>query len=325
MRCLTLPGCPAWFPSVAICCHATTRSWHRGDIRPRQDAQHAAQRFGRAPQQLVADGEGAHVLAAPSPACGCGPREWSSCRSPPPASGPGWWPRGCWHHLHPGVVGGDHRLDVGHRHVLLELEGQRLAVAAHRAHAHAEAVDRHRRRAETFALAEDLVGLGHALPLFLGHAIAQVLVDPRDQRAAQRHAEVGRLGGRQAALGGDHLAVDLQDGALGVVQQRLDRGVQRAVLRQQFAHVLRAAARGRLVGLGAHPLDQAGLVERAHAHQHAADGAVAADPVAPAIGQRVLDHRHVHRVEDDHRVVAMRSVDAASIQWPFQPAARSLG
>src|SRR3954468_4131571 len=27
-----------------------------------QDAQHAAQRFGRAPQQLVADGEGAEVL-----------------------------------------------------------------------------------------------------------------------------------------------------------------------------------------------------------------------------------------------------------------------
>jgi hypothetical protein len=43
------------------------------------------------------------------------------------------------------------------------------------------------------------------------------------------------------------------------------------------------------------------------------------------LGQRVLDHRHVHRVEDDDRVGSMRRVLAASIQWPVQPAARSLG
>jgi hypothetical protein len=52
--------------------------------------------------------------------------------------------------------------------------------------------------AEALALAEDLVGLGHALPLFLALAVAQVLVDPGDQRTAQRHAEVGGLLGRQA-------------------------------------------------------------------------------------------------------------------------------
>ena len=40
-------------------------------------------------------------------------------------------------------------------------------------------------------------------------------------------------------------------------------GVQRAILRQQLAHVLRAAARGGLVGHAAHPLDEAGLEQRA--------------------------------------------------------------
>jgi len=63
--------------------------------------------------------------------------------------------------------------------------------------------------------------------------------------------------------------------------------------------VLRTATGRRLVGLGAHPLDEARLVECAHAHQHAAHRAVATDPVLAALGQRVLDHRHVDRVEDD--------------------------
>jgi hypothetical protein len=80
-------------------------------------------------------------------------------------------------------------------------------------------------------------------------------------------------------------------------------GVQRAELGQQLPHVLGAAARGCLVGLGGHPLDQAGLVQGAHADQHAADRAVAADPVLATLGQTVLDHRHVDRVQHDDGVV----------------------
>ena len=77
-------------------------------------------------------------------------------------------------------------LDLGQRHVALELDGQRLAVAAHRADAHAQAVHRDR-----VALApEDLVGLGLRLPLLAALAVAEVLVDPRKQAAGQRHAEV---------------------------------------------------------------------------------------------------------------------------------------
>ncbi len=124
-------------------------------------------------------------------------------------------------------------------------------MAAHRAHAHAETVHGNGRRVECLAEPQNLVGLGHAFPLFFGRAPTgfvpvfadtQVFVDPRDQRAAQRHAKVGGLRRREGALLGHDHAVDLQNGALGVVQQGFDFSVQRAVLGQQLAHVLRPAA-----------------------------------------------------------------------------------
>jgi hypothetical protein len=90
---------------------------------------------------------------------------------------------------------------------------------------------------------------------------------------------------------------------LGSSSKCLDLRVQGAVLRQEFAHVLRTTTRGGLVGLGGHPIDQAGLVQRAHAHQHAGDGAVAADPLLAAFGEGVLDDRHVDRVQDDDGVL----------------------
>ena len=101
---------------------------------------------------------------------------------------------------------------------------------------------------------------------------------------------------------GDHLAVDFQNGALGIIQHGAHFGIQRAVLCQQFAHVLGAAAACCLVGLGGHPLDKTGLVQRAHTHQHAADGAVAAYPIFATVGQGLLDHRQVDRVQDDDGV-----------------------
>jgi hypothetical protein len=106
----------------------------------------------------------------------------------------------------------------------------------------------------------------------------------------------------EPALGLDRASVDFQDGTFRVVKQRLDRRVQRAELAEQFAHVCRTTARGSLIGHGVHPLHPPGLEQRPHAHQHAADGAISPDPVAPALGQRVADHRHVHRVEDDDGV-----------------------
>ena len=64
-----------------------------------------------------------------------GRRELARC-SPPARSAPR-----CTHWL----ASGEHRLDLGERHVARELDRQRLAVAAHRADAHADAVDRDRR------------------------------------------------------------------------------------------------------------------------------------------------------------------------------------
>jgi hypothetical protein len=83
----------------------------------------------------------------------------------------------------------------------------------------------------------------------------------------------------------------------------LTSAFKRAVLGQQFTHVLGAAAACRLVSLGTHPFHQTGLVQRTHAHQHAADGAVAANPVFAAVGQGLLDDRHIDRVQDDDGVL----------------------
>ena len=83
---------------------------------------------------------------------------------------------------------GQHALDLVERHVARQLDGERLAVAAHRADAHADAVDRDR----AIVAAEDLVGLGLRLPLLAALAVAEVLVDPGQQAAGERHAEVLR-------------------------------------------------------------------------------------------------------------------------------------
>ena len=169
-------------------------------------------------------------------------------------------------------------------------------MAAHGTDADTGAVDRDHGAAEVRAQAQNFVALGHPFPFFLGCAVAQIFVNPRDQRAAQGYAEVGGFLRGQAALLGNHLAVDLQNRRLRVVQQGPDFAMERAILRQQFAHMLRATTRSRLVGLRRHPFHQSRLEQRAHAHQHAAHGAVAADPVLAASGHGFVDHGQIHRV-----------------------------
>jgi hypothetical protein len=97
--------------------------------------------------------------------------------------------------------------------------------------------------------------------------------------------------------------VDVEDRAGRVGQLIGDRSVGRAHLLDQFTHVLRAGTGGRLIGHGAHPLDQAGFEQTAQAHQHQADGAVAADVVLGARVQLLVDDLAVDRVEDDDRVI----------------------
>src|SRR3989344_1347985 len=75
-------------------------------------------------------------------------------------------------HLHPRIVRRQHGMDLVQRHILLEFDGESLAVAAHSADTHADAVDRDR----PLGTPEDLVGLGLALPLLLRLAAIELLV-----------------------------------------------------------------------------------------------------------------------------------------------------
>src|SRR6185369_15636776 len=180
----------------------------------KQDAQHPAQGLGRAPQKLVANGEAANVLGthgelADAPygdaqGAGHGHRRQVLHR--------GFARVG--YDFDPGVVIADELFDVGQWNVLLQLESQGLAMATHRAHAHAKAVDRRCRRPKARTLAQDLVGFRPGLPLFAADAVAQVLVDPGNEGAAQRYAEIRRLLGRQRLLASQYLAVDFENRGL---------------------------------------------------------------------------------------------------------------
>ena len=257
--------------------------------RPQGCQQDAAQRLGRAPQQLVADGEGAEVLRAHRQ-FGGGGRPESSCV--------------------PVTATGVRSFSVASR-VLGTTFTQALSAAIMASTSASGtsffslkvsawlwqriAPTRTQKPSTGGPPSRSLrPGRGscwsrHALPFLARLAVAQVLVDPGDQRAAQRHAESWPSRLRQRALFARSPCGRSRGWRSSGRRAGLHLGVQRAELRQQFAHVLRAAARGGLVGLGAHPLDQAGPCTARHAHQHAADGAVAADPVAAAVGQRVLD------------------------------------
>ena len=96
-------------------------------------------------------------------------------------------------------------------------------MTAHRADAHADRVDRDRR----IRAAEDLVRFGTAFPFFLAHPVAQVLGNPRDQAARQRNADVRC---REAVVAQDarHLAVDVEDRRLRIVEQALRREMRLA-------------------------------------------------------------------------------------------------
>ena len=202
-------------------------------------------------------------------------------------------------HLHPVVGRGEHPFDFGQRHVLGQLDRQGLAVAAHRADADADAIDGNRL---VPCEAEDLVRLGLPLPFFLALAVAQILVDPRDQAAGERDAEVlGRIGGAAERLG--DAAVDLQNGRGRIGELLPHAAAGRGHLGEQLAHVLGPCPAGRLIGHARQPLDETRLEEAVEPHQHQADRAVAADEVLDAAGQRVLDDVQVHGVEDDDRVV----------------------
>jgi len=192
----------------------------------------------------------------------------------------------------------DQVFDISNRHILVQLDGQCLAVATHRTDTHANAVHRNR----VLEATQDLVGFSLRLPFFAALTVWQLFIDPRDQAASQWHAEVlGRV--RIAAHGLRNTTVNVEDGAGRISQLICDRSMGRAHLLDQLTHVLRAGARGRLVGHGTHPFHQTRFEQAAQAHQHQADGAVAADVVLGARIQLLVDHLTVDRVQNNDRVI----------------------
>ncbi len=193
---------------------------------------------------------------------------------------------------------GEPLFDLGEWHVARQLHGKGLTVATHGAHAHADAVNGNRAGRPV----EDLVALGHALPFLAALAVAKILVDPGQQAAGERMAEVAD---RKlcATEGLGHRAVDVSDGAGRVVEQVADRGVRRAHLRDELTHLLRAGARSRLIGHRAHPFDQPRPEETRQRHEHQADGAVAADEITAALRQAAIDDVPIHGVEHHDRIV----------------------
>ncbi len=115
-------------------------------------------------------------------------------------------------------------------------------MAAQRSNAHAQAIHR-----DHAAGAQNFVGFRLPFPLFTRLAVIQLLVDPRDQAARQRHAEV--IGWQHAGTAqlGD-FAFDIEDGRSRVLQLFRHVIVQHAHLGQQLAHMARAAAGSRLIG-----------------------------------------------------------------------------
>src|SRR5690606_40172446 len=100
-----------------------------------------------------------------------------------------------------------------------------LAMATHGANTHAQAVDRRGGRTESWSASKNFVGLGFGLPFFARHAIAQILVYPRDQAATQWYAKMlaGQVG---ILLGCEYTAIDPEYCSRGVGQQRACRGIQ---------------------------------------------------------------------------------------------------
>ncbi len=171
-------------------------------------------------------------------------------------------------------------------------------MATHCADAHANAVDRDR---VSFA-AENLVAFRLAFPLFAALAVAEILVDPRQQAARKRKAELlswQRLVPQRRA----HRPVQLEDRGGRILKGRSRGLMHESDLLYQLAHMLGTRAGGSLIGHRGHPFDEVRLQQTVHAHEHQAYGAVSPDVIAHASGKRILDHVHVDRIQDDDRVV----------------------
>ena len=165
----------------------------RASLQPTdEDPQHAAQRLGRAPQQLVADGERAEVVAAHRELAQPADRDLQRARSRRPASARARCSPRCvlgttrTHSLPAASI--DSISASGTSRVSLMVSAwlwQRIAPMRTQIESTAIAVCRRLSRPRI------LLRLGAALPFLAAHAVAEVLVDPGHQaarRAGRRSA-----------------------------------------------------------------------------------------------------------------------------------------
>ena len=143
------------------------------------------------------------------------------------------------------------------------------------------------------------------LPFLAALAVAEVLVDPGEQAARERYAEVLASATPSRAQRCRHRAVDVED--RGRRDRRAAPRPRRAT--RPSAPAARACAarrRPRPPGRSSRSSTRRGRARNRPAmrHQHQADGAVAADEVLDArCASAASITGAVDRVEDDHRVV----------------------
>src|SRR6266436_3776731 len=204
-----------------------------------QKAQHSPERLGGAPEQLVSDRKCGEVEAAFFE----GKLAQTSDRHLQRAAHRyrSQLAQACLalvrNHSHPRVRLGEYLLDFAHRQIPPEFYGERLAVATHCADAHANAVDRDR---VSFA-AKNLVAFRLAFPLFAALAIAEILVDPRQQAARKRKPELPAWQ-RPVPQRRGHHPIQLEDRGGRILQERFRGLVHESDLLSQLAHMLGARA-----------------------------------------------------------------------------------
>src|SRR5207245_5338791 len=127
----------------------------------------------------------------------------------------------------------DQCYNYDHWQIPPQFDVERLAVATHCAYAHANAVDRDR---VSFA-AKYLVAFRLAFPLFAALAVAEILVDPRQQAACKRKPELPAWQ-RSVPQRRGHRSVQLEDRGGRILQGRFRGLVHESDLLNQLAHVL---------------------------------------------------------------------------------------
>src|SRR5467141_1211432 len=265
-----------------------------------QKAQHSPERLGGAPEQLVSDRKGGEVETAFFE----GKPAQTSDRHLQRAAHRyrSQLAQACLalvrNNSHPRVRLGEHLLDFVHRQISPEFYGERLAVATHCADAHANAVDWDR----VSCAAKNLVAFRLTFPLFAALAVAEILIDPRQQAARKRKPELSAWQ-RSVPQRRGHRPIQLKDRGGRILQQRSRGLVHESDLLDQLTHVLGARAGGSLIGHRGHPFDEVRFQQAVHAHEHQAYGAVSPDVIAHVPGKRIPDQFHVDRIQNDDRVV----------------------